>query len=142
MEMRIVMDTSVLVAGLRSRNGASNAVLGLIADRRITPLATLTLFLEYEAVLKRPEQREALGYTLDDVDRILAALASAIEPVELHFRWRPQLRDPADDMVLEVAVNGRAEAVTTHNIADFATMAERFGIPAMMPAELLRRIRS
>jgi putative PIN family toxin of toxin-antitoxin system len=140
--MRIVMDTSVLVAGLRSRNGASNAVLGLIADRRITPLATLTLFLEYEAVLKRPEQRAALGYSLDDVDRILAALASAIEPVELHFRWRPQLRDPADDMVLEVAVNGRAEAVVTHNIADFATMAEGFGIPALLPAELLRRIRS
>jgi putative PIN family toxin of toxin-antitoxin system len=140
--MRIVMDTSVFVAGLRSRNGASNAVLGLIADRRITPLATLTLFLEYEAVLKRPEQRAALGYSLDDVDRILAALASAIEPVELHFRWRPQLRDPADDMVLEVAVNGRAEAVVTHNIADFATMAEGFGIPALLPAELLRRIRS
>jgi putative PIN family toxin of toxin-antitoxin system len=140
--MRIVMDTSVLVAGLRSRNGASNAVLGLIADRRITPLATLTLFLEYEAVLKRPEQRAALGYSLDDADRILAALASAIEPVELHFRWRPQLRDPADDMVLEVAVNGRAEAVVTHDIADFATMAERFGIPALRPVELLRRIRS
>jgi putative PIN family toxin of toxin-antitoxin system len=140
--MRIVMDTSVFVAGLRSRNGASNAVLGLIADRRITPLATLTLFLEYEAVLKRPEQRAALGYSLDDVDRILAALASAIEPVELHFRWRPQLRDPAGDMVLEVAVNGRAEAVVTHNIADFATMAEGFGIPALLPAELLRRIRS
>jgi len=140
--MRIVLDTSVLVAGLRSRHGASNILLDLIAEQRITPLATPPLFLEYEDVLKRPEQREALGFSLGDVDRILEALASTIEAVEIHFQWRPQLRDPDDEMVLEAAINGHAEALVTHNVGDFGGTASRFGIPVLRPAELLRRIGS
>jgi putative PIN family toxin of toxin-antitoxin system len=140
--MRIVIDTSVLVAGLRSRNGASNALLVLVAERRITPLATVTLFLEYEDVLKRPEQRLALGLSLDDVDRLLASLAGMIEPVETYFRWRPQLRDADDDMVLEAAVNSGAEAIVTHNVADFDDVAPRFGMPILRPADVLRRMRS
>jgi putative PIN family toxin of toxin-antitoxin system len=140
--MRIVMDTSVLVAGLRSRIGASNAVLGLIADRRLTPLASPPLFLEYEDVLKRPEQRLVHGLSLADVDRFLAALASAIEPVEVHFRWRPQARDADDDLVLEAAINGGAEILVTHNVADFVAVAHRFGIEVMHPGDLLRRMKS
>jgi len=140
--MRIVLDTSVLVAGLRSRNGASNALLGLVADKRITPLATVTLFLEYEDVLKRPEQRLAHGLSLDEVDRILASLAGLIEPVETYFRWRPQLRDADDDMVLEAAVNGSAEAIVTHNVADLGDVAPRFAMPVLRPVEVLRRMRS
>jgi hypothetical protein len=70
------------------------------------PLATPALFLEYEAVLKRPEQRQAMQLTLAQVDDLLHALASAIEPVAIHFTWRPQLADPADEMVLEAAANG------------------------------------
>lgn len=136
------MDTSVLVAGLRSRHGASNILLDLVAEQRITPLATPPLFLEYEDVLKRPEQREAFGYSLGDVDRILEALASAIEAVEVHFQWRPQLRDPDDEMVLEVAINGHADALVTHNVGDFGDTTRRFGIPVLRPAELLRRIGS
>jgi len=140
--MRIVMDTSVLVAGLRSRNGASNAVLALVADRRLVPLASPPLFLEYEDVLKRPEQRLVHGLSLDDIDRFLAALASAIEPVEVHFQWRPQVRDADDEMVLEVAINGRAEALVTHNVGDFADAARRFAIPVLRPADILRRLQS
>ncbi len=136
------MDTSVLVAGLRSRDGASNILLDLVAEQRLTLMATKPLFLEYEDVLKRPEQRLAHGYSLDDIDEILGALASAIEAVEVYFQWRPQLRDPDDDMVLEAAINGRADALVTHNIADFTAVPERFGISVLRPAELLRRMRS
>ncbi|MEO5337813.1 MAG: putative toxin-antitoxin system toxin component, PIN family [Magnetospirillum sp. WYHS-4] len=135
---RVVLDTSVVAAGLRSRTGASNVVLRLVAERELVPLATPSLFLEYEDVLKRPEQRLGHGLGLAEIDRFLAALASAVEPVEVHFRWRPQLADPADELVLEAAVNGRADSLLTHNLRDFAGVAERFGIRVLRPGEFLQ----
>ena len=137
---RIVLDTSVVVAGLRSRLGASNALLRLVANRRLRLLATPPLFLEYEEVLKRPEQRLEHGLTLEQVDDFLAELAALIERVETHFQWRPQARDPSDEMVLEAAINGHADALVTDNIADFAA-AERFEIAVVGPADLLRRVK-
>ena len=138
---RVVLDTSVLVAAFRSRQGASNAVLGLVASRRLVPLATVALFLEYEEVLKRPEHREAARFTLEQVDRILASLASALEPVEVHYAWRPQLDDVDDELVLETAVNGRADGLVTHNVRAFAAAAHRFGLEVIRPGALLRRVR-
>jgi putative PIN family toxin of toxin-antitoxin system len=137
---RIVIDTSVVVAGLRTRLGAGNAVLRLVANRRLVLLATPPLFLEYEDVLKRPEHRLVHGLTPDEIDELLADLAALIEPVEVHFRWRPQSRDPNDEMVLEAAINGRADALVTYNVADFAVAGERFGIPVLSPRELLRKV--
>jgi hypothetical protein len=74
-----------VVSGFRSRHGASYRLLGLIADRRLVPLTTPALFLEYEDVLKRSEQRAISGLTLAQVDTALAALAAAVEPVEVRF---------------------------------------------------------
>ncbi len=139
---RLVLDASVLVAGLRSRNGASHALLRLIGERHVTPLAAPALFLEYEDVLKRLEQQPASGLSIEQADLFLAALSDAIEPVDLHYRWRPQVRDPADEMVLEVAINGRADALVTHNIRDFAGVAGRFGVLLLTPTEVLKRIRT
>jgi putative PIN family toxin of toxin-antitoxin system len=139
--LRIVLDTSVVVAGLRTRLGAGNAVLRLVAEGRIRILATPPLFLEYEDVLKRPEHRLAHGLTLEEIDEFLAEMAALIEPVEVHFQWRPQTRDPNDEMVLEAAINGEADAVVTYNIADFAEAAERFETSIMRPAELLRKVK-
>lgn len=136
-----MLDTSVVVSALRSQSGASRRLLGLVADRRLVPLATPALFLEYEDVLKRPEQREVSGLTLAQVDVTLAALAAAVEPVEVRFAWRPQLADPDDEMVLDAAVNGRADALVTHNLADFAQVAPRFGLIVVRPGELLERMR-
>jgi putative PIN family toxin of toxin-antitoxin system len=135
---RIVLDTNVVAAGLRSRVGASFAVLQLIANRRLRPLVTTALFLEYEAVLKRPEQRTVHGLSSVDLDRLLAGLAALSEPVDVHFLWRPQLNDPKDEMVLEAAINGRADALVTHNRRDFVVAAERFDINILSPAELLK----
>lgn len=138
--MRIVVDTSVLVAGLRSRLGASNCVLSAIAEERCVPLVTTALFLEYEAVLLRPEHQLATGLNPSDIEGFLSAFASAAEPIEVNFLWRPQLRDPADELVLEAAVNGRAEAIVTHNVADFQAGTRRFGIPTLTPAEFLKEL--
>ena len=90
------------------------------------------MFLEYESVLKRPEQRAVSGWSEEDVDAVLAELAGLLEPVELHFRWRPQLRDPADEMVLEAAVNCGADALITYNHRDFVPAA-RFNLAVLTP---------
>lgn len=140
--LTIVLDTSVVVAGLRTRLGAGNAVLHLVAARRVKLLATPPLFLEYEDVLKRPEHRLAHGLTPYQVDEFLAELAALIEPVEVHFQWRPQTRDPNDEMVLEAAINGQADAIVTYNVADFVAAGARFEIAILRPAELLKKVKS
>ena len=112
----------------------------LIADRRLVALAT-PLFLEYEDVLKRPEQRLAHGLALEAIDEFLAELAALVEPVEVHFLWRPQVRDPNDEMVLEAAINGQADALITYDVTDFALAGARFAIPILRPADLLKKVR-
>lgn len=136
---RAVLDTSVLLAGLRSGLGASARLLGLIADGIVTPLISTPLFLEYEDVLKRPEQLQAMAMTEDAMDGFLSAFASASEAVEVHYKWRPQLRDPGDEMVLEAAINGRATALVTHNLRDLGDAGKAFGIPVIRPGEALKR---
>jgi putative PIN family toxin of toxin-antitoxin system len=139
--MRVVLDTSIIVAGLRSQLGASNRILAFVAEQRIVPLVTTALFLEYEDVLNRSEQRLATGMSKEDVARFLAALASAAQPVDVHFMWRPQLADSADELVLEAAVNGRATAIVTHNVRDFLPAAKGFDVEVITPGQLLRRIK-
>lgn len=139
---RVVLDTDIVVTALRSAAGGSNAILRAAARGQLKTLVTPALFLEYEAVLKRPEQRLAHGLGLGDVDRFLAALASACEAVDVSFQWRPQLSDPNDEMVLEAAVNGRADALITHNVRDFAAGALRFGVRVLRPGEAFQEIRT
>jgi len=138
---RVVVDTSVVVAALRTRKGAGNAVLRLVAGRRLQLLATPPLFLEYEDVLKRADQRLANGLSLEQIDEFLAELAAQVEPVDLHFMWRPQVRDPGDEMVLEAAINGDADALITYNVSDFAIAADRFGVRVLRPAEILKMVK-
>ena len=138
---RIVLDTSVVVASLRTRQGAANEVLRMVARQHLLLLATPPPFLEYEDALKRPEQRLAHGLTIEAIDNFLAELAALTEPVEVHFRWRPQVRDPGDEMVLETGINGRADALVTYNLKHFALAGDRFRIPVLRPADLLRKVR-
>ena len=138
--LRVVLDTSVVVAALRSRAGASNRVLELVARGKVRPLTSTALFLEYEEVLRRPENRLATGMSEEDVEEFLAALVSAAEPVEINFRWRPQLKDPQDELVLEAAVNGRAEALVTHDVRDFESAAGLFGLRILLPRDVLKEL--
>ena len=137
--MRVVLDTNVVIAAFRYKRGASRLWLRAALTGGYTLLATPPVFLEYEAVLKRSEHLAAAGATLAQVDAILDALAAVLEPVEVSFLWRPQLRDPADEMVLEAAVNGRADWLVTFNLRHLAAAAARFGIHAGRPADILQQ---
>lgn len=138
--VRVVLDTDVMVAALRSAHGAARQCLMLGFEGRITLVVSAPLMFEYEAVLTRPEHLAASGASAMDVGVILDDLAACAEPVRLDFLWRPLLRDADDEMVLETAVNGRADALATFNLADFAATAARFGIRALRPADLLRAL--
>lgn len=138
-ESRVVLDTNVLVAAGRSRQGAAFALLKALREGRFRIMASVPLFLEYEAVLKRPEQLMVGRRSEAMVDAFLDALSLRTESVHLHFLWRPQLRDPADEMVLETALNGRADALVTFNVSDFAP-AGRFGLPVWTPREFLLKL--
>ncbi|MBL8549206.1 MAG: putative toxin-antitoxin system toxin component, PIN family [Hyphomonadaceae bacterium] len=131
-----MVDTNVLVSAFRSRRGASNRVLVAAADGRFTMIASVPVFLEYEEVLKRAEHRLQHGLSLDQIDEVRRHLSAIIEPVEVRFLWRPQLRDPSDEMVLEAAINGGAEAIVTYNVADFSAAA-RFNVATMTPQNFL-----
>ena len=108
--------------------------------RSFTPLLTVPLALEYEAVCMEPEQRLVSGLSSAEVRTIITAICAVAEPVETHFLWRPQLRDAGDEMVLEAAVNGRADALVTFNRRDFGGVPARFGLDMIAPQEALRRL--
>lgn len=131
--MRCILDTSVPVAGLRSKHGASAALLHCIGASRIQLAASPALFLEWEAFLKR----ERHGLSIDYVDGLLAELAQVIDPVEIRYTWRPLLSDAGDEMVIEAAINGRVDAIVTHNRRDFEIAAGKFGILVLSPAQVL-----
>lgn len=136
-----VLDTDVLVAALRSSLGASRRLLLYGLEKRFRFLISVPLFLEYEAVLKRPRQLVACGLSRDDVDLLLADVAAVASPVRLAYRWRPALTDAGDDMVLEAAVNGGADAIVTFNLRHFRIARRLFDCDILMPRDALGRIR-
>lgn len=104
-------------------------------------MLSVAMILEYEAVLKRIEHLSVAGLMVDDVDDLLDALCVFAIPVTNHYRWRPMLTDPDDDLVLETAINGAANAIVTFNVADFQRAKTMFGIDIERPGEILRRLK-
>ena len=135
--MPVVLDTSVLVAAARSRTGASQRLLRLLPDTRFQPVISVPLFVEYSAVLTRPEH--LLGRTVEQAEAFLNFLLSAAMLHEIYYLWRPMLSDPDDDMILELAVAAGCRYIITHSVADFRG-SERFGIEVLTPGLFLRRL--
>lgn len=137
MKPSVVIDTNVLIAALRSRRGASFKVISLM-DRGLFQLSvSVPLVLEYESVAKRISK--SLGIKYSDIDDILDYICHIASHRKIYYLWRPFLRDPADDMVLEVAVESESDFIVTHNIRDFIGI-EQFGIKAITPKQLLKKI--
>lgn len=136
-----MLDTDVVVAAMRSPRGASAELLRRIDSGKAVMLLTVALALEYEATCTLAEHRLASGLSASEVGIYVDSLIGLAEPVRAFFRWRPQLRDPGDELVLEAAVNGRADAIVTFNESHLREARRSFGIEVIRPAEALRRIR-
>src|SRR5438552_14025206 len=126
---------------MRSPGGASAAILRAARQSKITLLVSVPLAIEYEANCSEAEHRLAARSSEREVEIFLDAVVAMEEPVKTHFLWRPQLRDPSDEMVLETSVNGRADGLVTFNVPDFGTVPARFGIEVMIPREVIGRMR-
>ena len=134
-----MLDTDVVVAAMRSPTGGSAELLRRIDGGAAVMLLTVALALEYVAICTLAVQRLASGLSAADADIYVDGLIGMAEPVKAFFRWRPQLNDPGDEMVLEAAVNGQADAIVTFNESHLRE-ARNFGVEVIRPAEALRRI--
>ena len=133
--MFAILDTSVLVAGLRSNLGASFQVIRAVRAGKIQIAISVGLVLEYESVLLRPGLIP--GFATHEIHRILDAFCLMAEHQKVFFAWRPFLTDPNDDLVLELAVAASAPYIITHNISDFAN-SDTMGVRAITPASALK----
>lgn len=137
--MRIVIDTSVLVAAMRSRNGASFKLISSLPAQEFEFALTVTLYTEWQAVLTRPENMPP-NATVDSTLRFLRYLASLAHQQAVYFLWRPFLHDAGDDMVLECAVSSGSRYIVTHNIRDFRR-AIQLNVQAISPGDFLKLLR-
>ncbi len=135
--MKVVIDTNVLVAALKSRRGASYKLVSLIPSDKFSIVISVPLILEYEAVLLRGELPAAI--TDQNINDFIDFLCSAAIHQKVFFLWRPFLPDPADDLVLEVAVAARCNSIITFNKRDFRGI-NKFGLRVLSPKDLLIEI--
>jgi putative PIN family toxin of toxin-antitoxin system len=139
--MKLVLDTDVVIAGLRSPSGASADLLRLARLRKFELAVSVPLVLEYEAVALLPEHLAASGLEPADAQAIIDVLVDVAEWTRVHFSWRPQTRDPGDEMVLETAINANADAIVTFNRRDYGDSPARFGLECWLPREALEEVR-
>jgi len=137
MTKQIVMDTNVLISALRSRRGASFKLLRLLGHKDFEINVSVSLILEYEDVAKR--YAKDFGLTNSDIDDIIDYLCRIANKHLIHFLWRPYLKDPHDDLLLELSVEASCDYIVTHNVTDFAG-ADRFGVKVITPGDFLKRI--
>ncbi|MCP4298591.1 MAG: putative toxin-antitoxin system toxin component, PIN family [Proteobacteria bacterium] len=132
---KIVIDTNVVISALRSSKGASFKLLSIVDSNLFDFSISVPLFIEYESVAKRnaPE----LDLTYADIEDILNYLAKMGDKRDIYFLWRPFLRDPKDDLVLEVAVESNSNFIISYNKKDFKNI-NKFGLEVLTPLEFLK----
>ena len=134
--VNVVIDTNVLISALRSNRGASFKLISLIGTGKFDISLSVPLLLEYESVSKRKK----FGYLIEtDIDDLLNYLCKVADKRDIFFLWRPFLKDPKDDMVLELAVEAGCEYIITYNLDDFEGI-KQFGVEAITPKQLLIEI--
>jgi putative PIN family toxin of toxin-antitoxin system len=135
--VKVVLDTAALISAIRSGTGAGAEIVRLAALGKLTLLLDFKLACEYRDVALRPEHIAASGRRAEDIEAVIAMLEAVATPVLVVIKPRPLSPDANDDMVLDVAINGHADAIVTNNLKDFALAAERFGIQVLTPREFL-----
>lgn len=138
--MLLVFDTDVVVSAMRSPSGASAELLRLLRKGALSAGVSVALALEYEAVCLRVEHLQVAGLTVQEGLIFVDAVVAMAQPVAVHYRWRPQLRDPSDEMVLEAAVNAKADVLLSFNLRHFQPAAAKFGLQVQRPGDFLRSL--
>lgn len=135
--MRIVIDTNVLYSALRSKQGASYKIVSLLPTPKFKILLSVPLYTEYQGVLLKGDFLKI--YTDQELMGFLRYFCKICIHQDIFYLWRPLLKDPKDDMILELAIAGNCDYIVTHNIKDFAEI-EKFKPKAITPKELLNLI--
>ena len=137
----MILDTDVIIAAIRSSSGASAEIVRRVLSGKLRIELSVAMALEYEAVATRAEHLLAGELSIEEATNLIDALVAVAEPVEIHFRWRPQLRDIDDEMVFEAAINADDRTIVTFNIRDFAGAASRFDVALARPKEILEKLK-
>jgi len=130
------LDSNVIYAGLYSTKGASHQILKNVGNGKIIPVLTVSLYEEYSDVLRRSPLAEVM--TEEEIEGFLDFFCKRANLQDVFFLWRPLLKDPKDDMVLEAVVASQSKLIITHNIRDFKGI-EKFGREAMLPGKYLKK---
>lgn len=132
MKPKIVIDTNIIISALKSRKGAANKLLSVIGDDKYVSCISVPLVLEYEEVMTRifPKMPKT------DINDFLDYICKQSLQSPIYYLWRPILKDPKDDMVLEIAVASAADFIITYNIKDFLLVKD-FGIELASPRDIL-----
>jgi putative PIN family toxin of toxin-antitoxin system len=138
--VKVVFDTNVLAAALRSKNGASYQLVSMLPSPKFELAISVPLYLEFLDVLMRPEIKPA-NISNTDVLSFLRKILDYSHKQSIHFSWRPWLKDPNDDMILELAIASQSSYIVTFNLKDF-TNIELFGIEAVTPSNFLNLVRN
>lgn len=139
--LKLVLDTDVIGSAIRSTTGASAELLRLARQKRFVPAISVPLVLEYEAKATMAEHMMAGDITRTEALAIVDALVVTGEPTPIHFTYRPSVRDPDDEMILETAINAQADAIVTFNIRDFGTAPAKFGVECWLPFQALEKLK-
>ncbi|OGU35181.1 MAG: putative toxin-antitoxin system toxin component, PIN family [Ignavibacteria bacterium GWB2_35_6b] len=134
---KIIIDTNIIVSALKSRNGFSFDLLSIIDDKRFKVYISVPLIFEYEDAVKRNKSKIKLNKS--DIDAIIDYICLIAEKRKIFYLWRPYLKDPKDDMILEVAVESEADYIISFNKKDFVGV-EKFNIKVVTPKEFLKII--
>jgi putative PIN family toxin of toxin-antitoxin system len=140
--MKVVFDTNIWMAAIRSRRGASFALLSQIGDAKFHYGISIALWLEYELKLLQSVEEKSTPLSIKQVNSILSGLAQFAEPVPIYFRLRPNLRDEGDNLVFECAAHFGADYIVTHNARDFRVNEIRgYQLHPISPGEFLQLLR-
>lgn len=133
-KLKVILDTNIIFSGLYSSKGASFQAIKLLSQEKFEAALSVTLLFEYEDVLRR--NAEMLNLSLGQIEQVLDSICDICSHQKVHFLWRPFLKDPKDDHVLELAVAANADFIVTHNIKDFRH-SDKFKIKTIPPGKLL-----
>ncbi len=137
----MILDTDVIVSAIRSSKGASAEIVRRVLRGELRVEISVAMVLEYEAVAIREEHLNAGGITAVEALQVIDALAALAEPIDIHFRWRPQLRDADDEMVLEAAINAQDRTIITFNKRDFVMASGKFDVTLATPGQFLETLK-